>query len=203
MQDVLLEPYGGQIMHMGVGATTSLTGLIAAGSIVAFALSARTLGAGADPLRLAAGGVLAGVLGFSLVIFAAPLDSPWLFRGGTTLIGLGDGLFSVGTLTAAMGLRDASQHGIALGAWGAVAATSDGGAVALSGVLRDAVAALVERGALGEALRGPAVPYSVVYHVEIALLFVALAALGPLVAPLGANHRRRAPARFGLADLPG
>jgi BCD family chlorophyll transporter-like MFS transporter len=102
-----------------------------------------------------------------------------------------------------MGLRDASQHGIALGAWGAVAASSDGGAVALSGVLRDAVAALVERGALGEALRGPAVPYSVVYHVEIALLFVALAALGPLVAPLGANHRRRAPARFGLADLPG
>jgi BCD family chlorophyll transporter-like MFS transporter len=28
------------------------------------------------------------------VIFAAPLDSPWLFRAGTTLIGFGGGLFA-------------------------------------------------------------------------------------------------------------
>ena len=203
MQDVLLEPYGGQIMGMGVGATTTLTALIALGSIVAFAVSARTLGAGGDPLRLAAGGVLAGVLGFSLVIFAAPLASPLLFRIGTLCIGLGKGLFAVGTLTTAMGLRDTPQHGLALGAWGAVVATSEGGALAAGGIVRDAVARLADAGALGPALHGAAVPYSVVYHLEIALLFAALVALGPLVAPLGAHHRRRAPARFGLADLPG
>ena len=203
MQDVLLEPYGGHIMGMGVGATTTLTALIALGSIVAFAVSARTLGAGGDPLRLAAAGVLAGVLGFSLVIFAAPLASPLLFRVGTLCIGLGKGLFAVGTLTTAMGLRDTPQHGLALGAWGAVVATSEGGALAASGIVRDAVARLADAGALGPALHGAAVPYSVVYHLEIALLFVALVALGPLVAPLGAHHRRRAPARFGLADLPG
>jgi BCD family chlorophyll transporter-like MFS transporter len=142
------------------------------------------------------------VLGFSLVIFAAPLASPMLFRFGTLLIGLGDGLFSVGTLTAAMGLRDNPQHGIALGAWGAVVATSDGLALAASGLLRDGVSQLAARGVLGTALQGDAVPYSVVYHLEIALLFAALVALGPLVTPLGAHHRRRAPARFGLADLP-
>jgi BCD family chlorophyll transporter-like MFS transporter len=203
MQDVLLEPYGGHIMGMGVGATTTLTALIALGSIAAFALSARTLGAGGDPMRLAAAGVLAGVLGFSLVIFAAPLASPLLFRIGTLCIGLGKGLFAVGTLTTAMGLRDTPQHGLALGAWGAVVATSEGGAVAASGIVRDAVARLADAGALGPALAGATVPYSVVYHLEIALLFVALVALGPLVAPLGAHHRRRAPARFGLADLPG
>jgi BCD family chlorophyll transporter-like MFS transporter len=82
-------------------------------------------------------------------------------------------------------------------------ATSEGGALALGGVLRDGVAQLAERGLLGPALRGAAVPYSVVYHVEIALLFAALVVLGPLVAPLGAAARDRAPARFGLADLPG
>jgi BCD family chlorophyll transporter-like MFS transporter len=202
MQDVLLEPYGGQIMRMGVGATTALTALMAVGSIVAFAISARSLGAGGDPLRLAAAGIVVGVLGFSLVIFAAPLASPTLFRFGTLLIGLGDGLFSVGTLTAAMGLRDNPQHGIALGAWGAVVATSDGLALAASGLLRDGISQLAERGVLGTALQGEAVPYSVVYHLEIALLFAALVALGPLVTPLGAHQRRRAPARFGLADLP-
>jgi BCD family chlorophyll transporter-like MFS transporter len=204
MQDVLLEPSGGQIMGLGVGATTALTALMAGGSIVAFAISARSLGAGGDALRLAAGGALAGVLGLSFVIFAAPLASPALFRAGAVCIGLGKGLFAVGTLTAAMGLRDSSpQHGLALGAWGAVAASSEGVAVALSGLLRDAVATLAERGALGPALTGASVPYSVVYHLEIALLFAALIAVGPLVAPLGAHHPRRAPARFGLADLPG
>ena len=203
MQDVLLEPYGGQIMGMGVGATTTLTALIALGSIAAFAVSARTLGADGDPVRLAAAGVLAGVLGFSLVIFAAPLASPLLFRAGTLCIGLGKGLFAVGTLTTAMGLRDTPQHGLALGAWGAVVATSEGAALAAGGIVRDAVARLADAGALGPALHGAAVPYSVVYHLEIALLFAALVALGPLVAPLGAHHRRRASARFGLADLPG
>jgi BCD family chlorophyll transporter-like MFS transporter len=101
-----------------------------------------------------------------------------------------------------MGLRDNPQHGIALGAWGAVVATSDGLALAASGLLRDGISQLAERGVLGTALQGEAVPYSVVYHLEIALLFAALVALGPLVTPLGAHQRRRAPARFGLADLP-
>jgi BCD family chlorophyll transporter-like MFS transporter len=203
MQDVLLEPYGGQIMGMSVGATTALTALIALGSIAAVAIAARTLGAGGDPMRLAAGGVLAGVVGFACVIFAAPLASPLLFRVGTVCIGLGKGLFAVGTLTTAMGLHDSGQHGLALGAWGAVVASSEGSALAAGGIVRDAVARLAERGDLGPALQGASVPYSVVYHLEIALLFAALAALGPLVAPLGSTARRRAPARFGLADLPG
>ena len=44
------------------------------------------------------------------MIFAAPLDSPLLFRIGTVLIGFGGGLFAVGTLTAAMSLaRDGAR----------------------------------------------------------------------------------------------
>jgi BCD family chlorophyll transporter-like MFS transporter len=203
MQDILLEPYGGQILHLGVGATTTLTALTAIGSLVAFALSARALERGVDPLRLAAMGVAAGVLAFSFVIFAAPFDSATLFRIGAATIGFGSGLFAVGTLIAAMGLRDRAQHGLALGAWGAVQATAGGVAVGAGGVIRDVVAQLAARGALGEVMRAPSAAYSVVYHVEIALLFVTLAALGPLVAPLGAGRDVPRPARFGLADLPG
>jgi MFS transporter, BCD family, chlorophyll transporter len=200
MQDALLEPYGGQILRMGVGATTGLTALIAVGAIVAFGLSARSLGAGGDPLRLAALGAVAGVVGFSLVIFAAPLESTPLFCCGAAVIGFGDGLFSVGTLTAAMGLRDSPQHGLALGAWGAVVATAEGGGLAMGGALRDGIQHLADRGLLGPALHGAAVPYSTVYHIEIALLFASLIALGPLVAPLG-SARRRAATRFGLAEF--
>ena len=111
MQDILLEPYGGQILHLGVGGTTTLTALTAGGALVAFALSARALERGVDPLRLAAGGAALGVLAFSLVIFAAPLESTSLFRVGAAAIGFGNGLFAVGTLIAAMDCATARSTG--------------------------------------------------------------------------------------------
>jgi MFS transporter, BCD family, chlorophyll transporter len=126
MQDVLLEPYGGEILHWSVGQTTSLTGIAAAGAIIAFLMAARMLERGSDAIRIAALGCAIGVVSFAAVIFASPLQSSVMFASGTFLMGMGEGLFAVGTLTAAMGLRDATQHGIALGAWGAVYATAEG-----------------------------------------------------------------------------
>ncbi|MGB5779846.1 MAG: BCD family MFS transporter, partial [Allopontixanthobacter sediminis] len=60
MQDALLEPYGGEILGLSVGSTTSLTGAWAMGALVAFAWCARRLPAGSDPLRLAAVGLVVG-----------------------------------------------------------------------------------------------------------------------------------------------
>ena len=202
MQDILLEPYGGQIMHLSVGATTALTALLAGGTLAGFALAARRLSQGSDPHRLAAFGALEGIFAFVAVIFADPLDSVLLFRIGTVLIGFGGGLFAVGTLTAAMSLEHTSGNGLALGAWGAVNASAAGLAIALSGALRDTFSALAEQGLLGEALNTPAVGYSVVYHIEIILLFATLAVIGPLVRPAKTTHGQTA-ARFGLAEFPG
>ncbi len=212
MQDVLLEPYGGQILKLGVGATTTLTALIAGGSLLAFALAARWLARQADGHRLAAGGALAGVVGFAAVVFAEPLQSAGIFRAGTLLIGFGGGLFSVATLSEAMSLDalppEAGQaadavpgHGLALGAWGAVQATACGVGIALGGALRDGVSALALQGWLGSALASPATGYSVVYHLEILLLFATLVAIGPLVRRAGSGPAPRRP--FGLAEFPG
>ena len=126
MQDILLEPYGGEILHLTVGQTTALTALFAVGTLTGFALAARSLGRGGDAYRLAAYGALVGLAAFSCVIFSAPLLSPLLLRVGTILIGFGGGLFAVGTLTAAMDLARNGQCGLALGAWGAVQATAAG-----------------------------------------------------------------------------
>jgi BCD family chlorophyll transporter-like MFS transporter len=202
MQDILLEPYGGQILHLGVGATTVLTALMAGGALGAFAIAARALSRGVDPHRLAAYGALVGLVAFTAVIFAAPLESALLFRVGAMLIGLGAGLFSVGTLTAAMSLENGGLNGLALGAWGAVQASAAGLAIMAGGALRDIVSGLAASGALGPALTGPSTGYGVVYHVELALLFATLVAIGPLV-----RSARMAPARpssrFGLAEFPG
>lgn len=201
MQDIVLEPYGGEILLLSVGQTSLLTGVLALGSVLAFALAARLLQRGSDPFRLAAAGTLIGVLAFAAVIFAAPLASSLLFRIGIFLIGLGFGLFSVSTLVVAMGLDSSGRVGLALGAWGAVQAGFGGLGLALGGSLRDLMASLAAGGWLGPAMSQASVPYSVVYHLEIALLFGTLIALGPLVRPLGASRSRRA--NFGLADFPG
>lgn len=201
MQDIVLEPYGGAILKLPVAATSLLTAGMALGSVGAFALAARLLARGFDAHRLAAIGLLIGILAFSAVIFAAPLDSGWLFRGGNVLIGLGGGLFAVSTLVVAMGLETAGGSGLALGAWGAMQATAGGIAVALGGMLRDGFEALAAHGWLGSAMSEPQVAYSVVYHLEIALLFGTLIAIGPLVRRAGAPSQSRQ--HFGLAEFPG
>ena len=201
MQDVILEPYGGEILGLPVSATTTLTAMMAFGALCAFAVAARALGHGTNANKLAAWGVLAGLPAFSCVIFAEPLASPDLFRIGATLIGFGAGLFSVGTLTAAMNLENDGLNGLALGAWGAVQASCAGVAIAAGGAVRDLVSELATRGVLGEALAGPATGYSFVYHVELYLLFATLIAIGPLV---GARSppRNQGSVKLGLAEFP-
>jgi BCD family chlorophyll transporter-like MFS transporter len=181
MQDIILEPYGGQVLHLTVGATTSLTAALAAGTLCAFALAARALTRGANPCRLAGVGTVVGVLAFGLVIFAAPLENVLLFRLGTPLIGFGAGLFSVGTLAEALERDRGGHNGLALGAWGAAQATAAGLGIALGGALRDVISALATHGALGPALTTSAVGYGFVYLLEIVLLFGTLVVLGPLV----------------------
>ncbi|WP_293858562.1 BCD family MFS transporter [uncultured Alsobacter sp.] len=203
MQDILLEPYGGQILKLSVSQTTALTAALAAGGIVGLMLAARRLNNGADPHRVAALGVLAGIAAFSAVIFAAPLSSGPLFAAGVTLIGFGAGLFGHGTLTGTMAAaRDSGESGLALGAWGAAQATAAGIAIAAGGVLRDVIAERGSSGALGEVMADPSVPYSVVYHIEILVLFVALVALGPLVRRRrdAADHKS---SNLGLAGITG
>jgi BCD family chlorophyll transporter-like MFS transporter len=205
MQDVLLEPYGGEVMGLSVSQTTLLTATWAVGAMIGFALAARRLSAGRDPFRIAAHGVLVGIAAFSAVVFAAPMESPALFYLGAAGIGAGGGLFAVSTLTAVMTMpvHGLAGRGVWLGAWGAAQATAGGLAIALGGGLRDLAGHLAMSGRLGEALATPAAGYSVVYHTEIALLFVTLIVLGPLVRTSNRiPSPNGGPGKIGLADFP-
>lgn len=201
MQDALLEPYGGEILGLSVGATTGLTGIWAAGALAGFALSGRMLSRGGDPLRLAGTGLVAGIAAFLMVLFAAPFTAPLLLGAGALAIGFGLGLFSVGTLIEAMGLGRGESAGLALGAWGAVQASCAGLAIAAGGVIRDMVANLGESGALGASLAHRATGYAAVYAIEIVLLLAALVVLGPLVGR-GRTRAQIAPGQFGLREFP-
>ncbi|MEM8749462.1 MAG: BCD family MFS transporter [Pseudomonadota bacterium] len=202
MQDVLLEPYGGEVLGMTVSQTTMLTALFAAGTLVGFSLAGRMLAKGADPHRVAALGTLIGVVAFCLVVFSAPFDAPNMFRAGSALIGMGGGMFAVGTMIACMDLAKNSGSGMALGAWGAVQASAVGIGLASGGVIRDLSGQLAASGALGRTLADPALGYSVVYHLEIGFLFMSLIAIGPLVRAMAPAEPQNID-KIGLAELPG
>ena len=172
MGDVLLEPFGGEILHLPVSHTTLLTALLAFGGLTGFAWASHVLGRrGADPFRMACGGVLVGVPAFTAVLMSAPQASLLLFALGTLFIGFGAGLFGHGTLTATMNHAPPGQAGLAMGAWGAVQATAAGLAMALGGIIRDLMALVVDSGTA----------YAFVYSLEVVLLLITLYAMYPLI----------------------
>ncbi|TNF57767.1 MAG: PucC family protein [Rhodobacteraceae bacterium] len=186
MADVLLEPFGGQILSMSVAETTRLTAVLAGGSFLGFAIASRVLGQGGDPLRLARTGALIGVPGFGAIILAAGSGDLVLFVAGVFAVGFGAGLFGHGTLTATMRRAPKEQIGLALGAWGAVQATAAGIGVALGGILRDIVLALPASRALD-----PATPYLTVFTLEAVVLLMALIVAWPLRALDGRPGRSK------------
>jgi len=171
MEEVLLEPYGGEILGLSVSQTTLLTATLASGGLLGFGWASRVLSRGADPLAMARLGAWVGVPAFVAVIAAAPLASGILFATGVFLIGVGGGLFSHGTLTITMQSASREQAGLALGAWGAVQATAAGLAMASGGVLRDLVASQ----------SAPLWGYGTVYVLEVLILLLTLRLMLPLL----------------------
>jgi BCD family chlorophyll transporter-like MFS transporter len=168
MADVLLEPFGGQVLSMTVAQTTRLTVILAFGSLVGFGLASRWLGRGARPMGVACGGALVGIPAFAMIVASAAFLSVPLLVAATLAAGFGAGLFGHGTLTATMRAAPGDQIGLSLGAWGAVQTTAAGIAIAVGGVIRDALVVTNMAGA------DAAHPYIPVFALEAALLSLAV-----------------------------
>ncbi len=175
MADVLMEPYGGQVLGMTVSQTTQLTAVLAGGGLLGFAIASKVLMQGVDPTRFAGLGALIGLPAFAAVIMAAFGQVTPLFVAGTFLAGFGAALFSHGTLVAAMRSAPREQVGLALGSWGAVQATCMGIAVMIGGLARDL---LMVAGGPGMA---PEFAYIPVFAFEMVLLIAALAVAAPFL----------------------
>ena len=174
MADVLLEPFGGQVLQMSVAETTRLTVFLASGSLIGFTLASRYLSRGARPMDMALYGAAVGIPAFGFIIWSSTLLSEPVLMAGTLIAGFGAGLFGHGTLTATMRSAPRDQIGLSLGAWGAVQATSAGLAIAIGGIVRDSIVATEAVGALA------ATPYTAVFVLEAGLLTLALFLALPL-----------------------
>jgi BCD family chlorophyll transporter-like MFS transporter len=159
--DVLLEPYGGQVLGMSVAATTQLTALWGGGMLVAICLAAVALWRGRSALLLIGGGCLFGAGGFLTVALASDPGLVDLFRSGVILIGMGRGLFIVGGLALVMALVDRNHAGLFLALWGITQALAQGFGTIGAGLARDVVQAITGNIALG---------YTSVYVASLGLL---------------------------------
>lgn len=174
MGDVLMEPYGAQVLQMSVAETTRLTAVLAFGTLLGFVGASRWLSQGQAPGAMALLGAAVGAPAFVAVIATSATGSVGLFVAATLAAGFGAGLFSHATLTLAIRLAPRGQTGLALGVWGAVQTTAAGTAIAAGGVVRDAMLAS------GAAGNDAAMPYLIVFGAEAVLLAVAVALAIPL-----------------------
>lgn len=177
MSDVLLEPYGGQVLGLDVGTTTTLSAIFAGGTLIGFAFASRILSRGGDPVFMAGAGALLGLPAFAMVIASASVQSYAVFASGVLFVGCGAGLFGHGTLTATMRTAPKGQVGMALGAWGAVQATAAGVGAAVGGIIRDIGQGITLSDTWPPVTSG----YLMVYALEMVLLFAALAVMRPLL----------------------
>lgn len=176
--DVLLEPYGGQVLGMSVTETTRLTALWGGGMLVGIALAALLLWRNRSPVLLISAGCLLGAAGFLTVTLANGPALAGLFRSGIVLIGMGRGAFIVGALALVMALVDRHHAGLFIALWGITQALAQGFGTIGGGLARD----LVQQ-ATGSVAGG----YAVVYAASLGLL--TLAALLLLALRLGRQLR--------------
>ena len=164
-QDVLLEPYGADILSMSVSATSRLTSLWGAGVFITL------LGGGLFVIRrigkkrCANIGAAIAALAFILIIVAGLVQMPNFFRASVFLLGLGGGLMTVSNLSFMLEMTVPQAAGLYIGAWGVANFAGQALGSIASGAIRDTMELLT-----GDVVAG----YITVFGLEVLGLLVAI-----------------------------
>ncbi len=163
--DVLLEPYGGQVLNMSVSATTRLTAWWGTAMLVAIGLAGWLLWRGRSAVLPIILGCSFGALGFLVISYASDAMRVIPFHAGVWFIGMGRGMFIVGSLALIMAITDRNHAGLFLGLWGMSQALAQGVGTIGGGLARDIAQHLTGSVVLG---------YTVVYGASLVGLLIAL-----------------------------
>jgi BCD family chlorophyll transporter-like MFS transporter len=161
--DVLLEPYGGQVLGMSVSSTMQLTILWGVTTIAGVGAAGWLLWRKQPLARLISLGCIIGLSGFAIVSLSsnAALIAP--FCVGVAMISLGRGIFLVGSVILVMSVTDLGHAGLFLGLWGIVQGIAQGIGVIGGGLLRDLAQTWTNNIAQG---------YTTVYVTSLSLLLI-------------------------------
>ena len=198
-QDLILEPFAGQVFGYSPGASTQLAGVQHGGVLLGMLLVA---GAGALSAKWGArhavwralgslrgwavGGCLASALALFGLVGAGLSGGDWPLKATVFFLGVANGAFSIGAIGSMMRLANEGRHrreGVRMGLWGAAQAVSFG----LGGLVGTAASDLARW-----LIAAPGVAYASVFALEGALFLLSAAlawqirtASAPAPAPAG------------------
>ena len=163
-QDVLLEPYAGDVFGVAPAVTTRYTSIwgttLLVGLLVTSPLTKRF-----GMKKVAGLGAIIAAAGLGIIVAAGAVHQVGLLMPGLAVFGFGSGISTAANLALMLDMTVTGQVGVFIGAWGVADALARFGGTMLSGILRDVIGY-----ALGSVYAG----YAVVFGIEIALFGVSL-----------------------------
>jgi MFS transporter, BCD family, chlorophyll transporter len=163
-QDLLLEPFAGQVFGVPVDETTRYTsywgGMLLIGLLLASPLTRRV----GKPRAAGIGGLVAAA-GLLLIALSGIIGLKALVIPALVIFGLGSGISTATNLTLMLDMTLSGQVGAFIGAWGMADALARLCGNLLAGVVRDSIQSLT---------RSPAAGYVAVFLIEALALGVSL-----------------------------
>jgi BCD family chlorophyll transporter-like MFS transporter len=143
MQQMALEPFGGDVFGLSVKETTLFNAYQMVGVLLGMGMTGGWL-AGRLGKKAATGlGAVVSAIAFALLTLASAGEYLSLVRPAIFVTGLGMGIFTVGGLALMMDLTVKEQVGLFMGAWTLAQALANGLASVGGGILHDAGLALL------------------------------------------------------------
>ena len=133
LQQAVLQPFGGDVLHMSVRATSGFTAILTVGTIAGMIVAGRPFAEQIGHRRVAMFGLSGAVVAFAgLSLAAATKAVPpvWL---SLLFLGFTAGLFNVSSLALMMGMADRRRTALFMGLWTFAHALADGAATAGGG----------------------------------------------------------------------
>lgn len=137
LQQVVLEPFGGDVFGMSIRQTTMFNAYQMVGVLVGMGAAGAWLSPRLGQKRTAGLGLIVASLAFVLLGAASTQEAEGLVAPAITLMGLGMGFFNVGGLALMLGMSAPGNHGIFMGAWTLAQAVANGVASVGGGYLYD------------------------------------------------------------------
>ena len=163
-QDVLLEPYGADVLGMSVSATSRLTAIWGVGVLLTM-VGGLPVVRRVGKKRAANIGAVVAAIGFAAIVLTGLLQQVNLFMAAVFVLGLGGGLMTVSNLSFMLDMTVTGAAGLYMGAWGVANFAGQSLGSISSGLIRD-----VAYGITGSNLFG----YVIVFGLEIAGLIIAM-----------------------------
>ncbi len=161
-QDVLLEPYGGDVMHLSISTTSRLESIWGVGVFITL-IGGLWLMRRIGKRAVANLGAYLSALAFLLIILCGVLQLERWFTPVVLLLGLGGGLMTISNLSFMLEMIVPEAAGLYIGAWGVANFAGQAIGNIGSGFLRDLMLTLSGSPLLG---------YATVFGLEaISLLF--------------------------------